>query len=89
MQNIKDSIFLKLLGKRIRSIRRSQKLTQADLAFRFGNYAEHLGRIERGEYNVTICTLKAIAEALDISKIKLFEDQDALFLLTIIFAPLI
>ena len=73
MQNIKDNDFLKLLGNRIRSIRKAKKLTQADLAFRFGNHAEHVGRIERGEYNVTICTLKEIAEALEVSLVDFFE----------------
>ncbi len=73
MQNIKDEIFLKTLGGRIKAIRKAKKLTQADLAFRFNNHPEHVGRIERGEYNVSICTLKEIAAALEVSLSSFFD----------------
>lgn len=65
MQNVKDEKFLKLLGKRIREMRLAKGLSQVDVGIAMDNYGEQIGRIERGELNVTICTLKKIAEALD------------------------
>lgn len=73
MQNIKDPKFLKLLGKQIRFIRESKGLTQASLGDLCDNHAEQIGRIERGEYNVTICSLRNIADALDISLKDMFD----------------
>lgn len=66
MQNIYDKEFLKQLGKHIASLRKTKGLTQFDLAMRMDNHAEQIGRVERGQLNVTICTLKKIAESLDV-----------------------
>lgn len=67
VQSVKDDGFLELLGRRIRSVRLSKGYTQLDLAVRINNHAEQIGRIERGELNVSICSLKKIADALDLS----------------------
>ena len=67
MQSVKDKKFLKKLGNHIRKLRTQRGLTQLDLAIKLNNYAEQIGRIERGELNTSICTLKMIAEALDVS----------------------
>ena len=67
MQNVTDKDFLKALGNHIRIIRKNKHLTQLDVGVAMDNYAEQIGRIERGELNVTICTLKKIAESLGIS----------------------
>lgn len=67
VQKVKDIDFLKLLGSRIQLLRRNKNLSQLDLAVKMNNYAEQIGRIERGTLNVSICTLKQIADALDIS----------------------
>ena len=66
MQHIKDPQLLNRIGERIRSIRKQQNLSQARLAGMMNNHAEHLGRIERGEINVTITTLQHIATCLKI-----------------------
>jgi transcriptional regulator with XRE-family HTH domain len=66
VQNVKDKKFLIQLGKRIRGIRLEKGLSQVDVGIAMDNYGEQIGRIERGELNVTICTLKKIAEVLDI-----------------------
>lgn len=73
MQNVKDKLFLKKLGLRIRAIRKLKNLSQLDVGVAMDNYAEQIGRIERGELNVSICTLKKIAESLDIPISHLFE----------------
>lgn len=67
MQNVKDKKFLKQLGNRVREIRRDKGLSQVDVGIRMDNYGEQIGRIERGEINVTICTLKKLSEALEVS----------------------
>lgn len=67
VQNVTDKIFLKALGKRIRTIRIKKGFSQLDVAARIDNYAEQVSRIERGLQNVTICTLKNIAESLEVT----------------------
>ncbi|MBC7937236.1 MAG: helix-turn-helix transcriptional regulator [Rhizobacter sp.] len=67
MQQVKDPIFLKKIGLRIRELRKQRHLSQLDLAVLMDNHAEQVGRIERGELNVTIGTLQKIAEGLNMS----------------------
>jgi transcriptional regulator with XRE-family HTH domain len=67
VQELKDKKFLKKLGNHIKKLRTAKGLTQFDLAIKLNNYAEQIGRIERGELNSSICTLKNIAERLDVS----------------------
>jgi transcriptional regulator with XRE-family HTH domain len=67
VQNIKDDKFLLLLGKRIKELRIKKGLSQLELAVNMENHAEQIGRIERGKHNVSICTLRNIAQALDVS----------------------
>ncbi len=66
LQGIKNNKFLKKLGLKIRQVRIEKGLTQLDLAMKIDNYAEQIGRVERGELNVSICTLKLIAEGLEV-----------------------
>lgn len=73
MQEVKDIEYLKKLGERIRIIRKERGFTQLDLAGKMDNYAEQIGRIERGEQNVSVCTLKKICESLNISMKELFD----------------
>ena len=67
MQFVKDEKLLKALGKRIREIRKKRNLTQVELGVKCNNYAEQIGRIERGQLNVTISTLNLLAKALQVS----------------------
>jgi transcriptional regulator with XRE-family HTH domain len=62
-----NKIFLISLGVRIREIRKSKGLSQLDIGVAMDNYAEQVGRIERGQINVTINTLRNIAKSLDIT----------------------
>jgi XRE family transcriptional regulator, regulator of sulfur utilization len=66
MQNVKDRIFLRKIGERIRSLRKERGLSQMELGVMMGNHGEQVGRIERGEVNVTVCTLKIISESLSV-----------------------
>ena len=52
------------LGENIRALRKAKGYTQDAFADRAGLNRAHMGEIERGESNVTIQTLKLIADAL-------------------------
>ncbi|MEI6507293.1 MAG: helix-turn-helix transcriptional regulator [Bacteroidota bacterium] len=73
MQNVKNPTFLKALGQRIKRLREDRKLTQLALGELCNNHAEQIGRIERGELNVSICSLLIIADALEIDLKELFD----------------
>lgn len=62
----KDEKLLKLLGKRIKYLRKKEKISQAQLAFEAGIPRLQVSRIERGAINTGILTLVAIAEALNV-----------------------
>lgn len=52
------------LGGVIRSLRQEIGMSQEDLALHSGIDRSHMGRIERGERNVTVLNLVRIAKAL-------------------------
>lgn len=66
MINVKNPIFLKALGERIRNVRMSKNLSQEDLAGIAEIALSQVGRIERGETNPTISTLYLISKSLDV-----------------------
>jgi transcriptional regulator with XRE-family HTH domain len=57
----------KLLGKRIREIRKRQALSQEKLAERAGISAQYVSNIERGMENPTLDLLLRLGEALRVS----------------------
>lgn len=63
------------LGLNIRSQRKLQHMTQEDVADQAHLNASYYGRIERGEINVTIETLSAIAQALNIEITQFFTPE--------------
>ncbi len=64
-----------LLGRRIRALRKSQKLTQEELASRGSINYKYLGAIERGEENPSLSILEKIADGLGIEIEELFRFQ--------------
>jgi transcriptional regulator with XRE-family HTH domain len=63
----------RLLGGRIRELRKKQHLTQEELARGSGVYFKFVGGIERGTVNPTLRVLKKIATALNVSLADLFQ----------------
>lgn len=61
------------LGERVKQLRMLRGLTQEQLAERVGNSPDHIGRVERGEKNVTIEILLSIAQQLSVHSRELFE----------------
>jgi XRE family transcriptional regulator, regulator of sulfur utilization len=54
----------RLLGHRIRQLRKEQGMTQEDLAFKIGVDRSYMGFVERGERNPTLDKIDKIARAL-------------------------
>lgn len=54
------------IGQLIRTTRESQKISQENLALQCGIDRSYLGRIERGEVNITINKLYIIANILHV-----------------------
>ena len=73
MINIRDKKYLKSFGKNLKRLRKEKGLSQEQLAYKADLSLSQIGRIERGEINPTICTIKVIAESLEIDVKELFE----------------
>ncbi|RZJ48582.1 MAG: XRE family transcriptional regulator [Flavobacterium sp.] len=69
---IKNDEVIKALGRRVRELRTSQNLSQEQLANEADVPLSQIGRIERGEVNITISSIYAIANALGKTLIEFF-----------------
>ena len=58
---------LERLGRNLRKAREAKGWSQEDLAFECGVHRTYVGSVERGEYNVTILTLRKFTKALGIT----------------------
>jgi transcriptional regulator with XRE-family HTH domain len=56
----------KVVGERIKKLRKTKGLTQDELAERTGLNRVHLYRLESGKQSMTLRTLKLIADTLDV-----------------------
>jgi transcriptional regulator with XRE-family HTH domain len=73
VNNVKNIEYMKAFGKHLQKLRNSKNFTQELLSYEANIPISQIGRIERGEINTTISTIKAIASALDISPKELFD----------------
>lgn len=64
MINDKNEKYLKAFGKNLRRIRSQRKISQEALGLDAGLTKNHIGMIERGELNVSLSTIKVIADTL-------------------------
>ena len=69
-----EKIFIKEFGERLRKIRIEKKLSQEQLANTAEIPINQVGRIERGEINTTLTTIKVLADSLKISITEFFSD---------------
>ena len=69
----KNDLLEKRLGAKLAYIRKSKKLSQIKLAEIVNMNFNYIGQIERGEANVTIKTIKILANALDVEAKEFFE----------------
>lgn len=63
----------KRFGTKLAYIRKSKKLSQMKLAELVNMNFNYIGQIERGEANVTIKTIKVLANALNVEIRELFD----------------
>ena len=73
--NLDDRQFLQHVGFRIRELRTSRGLTQAQLAESCGLHRTFIGSVERGERNVAVLNLRLIAKSLRVPIENLFVDN--------------
>ena len=55
------------LGRFLREKREECGWSQEDLAHECGLHRTYIGAVERGEYNITVLTLRTITETLGVS----------------------
>lgn len=65
----------KQVGKRIREIRLSKKISQEDCALNCDLHRTYFGSVERGERNISIINLNKICLSLDISLKDFFDSN--------------
>jgi len=65
-----------MLGRAVRVVRKTRGLSQEALADVAGIDRSHMGKIERGERNVTFLNIVRICIALDISVAQLVSDAE-------------
>jgi transcriptional regulator with XRE-family HTH domain len=73
--DLEQQAFLRAVGDRVRQRREAQNLTQAQLGERCGLHRTFIGSVERGERNVAVLNLRAIAIALRVPLAELFADE--------------
>jgi transcriptional regulator with XRE-family HTH domain len=61
-----DEALLKPIGQRIQAIRKEQKMSLRDVAFKIGMETTNLSVIENGRSNPQVLTYAKIASALDV-----------------------
>jgi transcriptional regulator with XRE-family HTH domain len=71
MAGTTDKELLKLVGQRIRALRKEQGMSLQDLAYRIGMEKSNLSVIENGKSNPQLLTYARIASALGTSLVQL------------------
>lgn len=69
-------IISKKFGLFIAEKRQEQGLTQEKLSFKSGLHRTYIGMIERGERNITLVNVMKLAEALNLTLSKMFEEYE-------------
>lgn len=63
------------LGANLRAIRLARGFTQEEWAMHLGYDRTYVASVERGERNLTLDTLTALAEQIDVDPLELLEDH--------------
>ncbi|WP_297426052.1 helix-turn-helix transcriptional regulator [Clostridium sp.] len=63
----------KVIGERIRNLRKEHGLSQEELAYRASLHPTYIGQLERGEKNATIESIEKVTVALNITLEDLFK----------------
>lgn len=66
-------MIMKMLGERIRELRKATGLSQEKFAFKIDMERTYFASVEAGKRNIAICNIKKIADGLGVSLSELFE----------------
>jgi transcriptional regulator with XRE-family HTH domain len=69
-----DSKLLRAFGLRVRSLREQVGLSQETLAERAGLHRTYVSSVERGQRNISLTNIQALADALRVDVRELFPD---------------
>lgn len=72
-----DIIFLKEFGLNLRRLREKNNISQSQIAFELGTSTRQYQRIEYGEINTGLLTLKRLSKIFNISIIDLINIQNS------------
>ncbi|MBQ4901239.1 helix-turn-helix transcriptional regulator [Paenibacillus sp. Marseille-P2973] len=67
-----SSDLIKLIGERIRTLRKEKEYTQEYLSEKSGIHVTYISDIERGERNISMETLEKVIIALEIRPVEVF-----------------
>lgn len=73
VNNVRDDKYIKAFGENLRKIRLEKNVSQEDLCEYAKLSKNQVGRIERGEVNVTLSTIKQLAKGLKVQPKELFD----------------
>ncbi len=74
MNSRREQQIQKRFGARVRELRQKRGLSQEGLAFACGLDRTYVGSVERGERNISLVNINAIASALRVPTKELFND---------------
>lgn len=66
----------KAFGQRVRALRRTKHMSQENLADACGLHRTYIGAVERGERNISLLNIIAIARALGVTAAELLQGVD-------------
>ena len=69
--NTQNNILIQF-GKNVSKLRKSQNMSQEQLAQKSGLHRTHIGMIERAERNITLLNIEKLAKGLEVSIDELF-----------------
>lgn len=72
LMNSKNELLIKF-GNRVKKIRKDNKFSQEELAYKANLHRTYIGMIERAEKNITLININKIANALNVSINELME----------------
>ena len=64
----------RLVGLKVRSLRKKRHLTQSELAYKIGVQQSDLSRMEKGEYRVSLDTLFRILQVFEMTMAEFFDE---------------
>ena len=64
-----------IIGEKIRKLRKEMDISQYELALKAGIDRSYMGKIERGEINITLEKVQQIAIALEVDLIDVLKNE--------------